>query len=189
VVGAADESWFDYWPVGSTAREHELRVRRGGLILGITLSGTRGAKEKDPREVLVGLANLVLRRLPHVGATDTGSTHRIEYEVMGTAKASSIDYDDYTLTQFGHAQNVRLPWIHAVAVAYGGGGTRPNPPALNAVASPPTAKIGCRVIIDGMLVDEEIPHEGFVACAGFFRQTTPDAAQPASWRFTGLAVR
>jgi hypothetical protein len=30
---------------------HEIRVRRGALILGITLSGVRGKKEQDPRSV------------------------------------------------------------------------------------------------------------------------------------------
>jgi hypothetical protein len=185
VVGAADESWFDYWGPGTAearAVAHEIRVRRGALILGITLNGVRGKHEKDPRSVLVDLADLVLRRLPHVGAKDTGTQHKIEYEAIGTGKATSIDWDDYTSVQNGGTlSNVRLPWLHMVPMA-SAGGARPASLYLRVEASSPRAKVGCLIVVDGVPVAGIKPQPRFVDCQADFPDTSGGGgAQPASF--------
>jgi hypothetical protein len=189
VVGAADESWFDYWTLGTAEARpvaHELRLRRGGLILGITLSGVRGKKEKDPRSVLIALADLVLRRLPHVGAKDTGTAHKIQYGAIGPGKAKSIQWEDYTGIQgAGEVGNTRLPWLHTVPMA-SEDGVQPSSPSLRVEASSPSAKVGCVIVIDNVPVAAKKPTKGFADCQGEFPDTSagspPSAGQPASFR-------
>ncbi|HEY0540258.1 MAG TPA: hypothetical protein VGD53_17950 [Actinoallomurus sp.] len=167
VVGPADESWFDNWSAGtsgSSPAAHEIRVRRGGLILGITLSGDRGKKERDPRTVLVDLADLVLRRLPHVGARDTGTTHRIEYELIGKGKATGVYWDDYTGIENSDVENLPLPWSTVVEMASPAGVT-PDPPVLHAEVGP-NAKLTCLIFVDGVPVAGEKSHKGVVECEG-----------------------
>ncbi|MDN3353407.1 MmpS family transport accessory protein [Actinomadura sp. DC4] len=184
VIGAADESWFDYWTLGDADDRpvaHEIRVRRGALILGITLSGVRGKREKDPRSVLVDLAGLVLRRLPHVGAKDTGTPHRIEYEVMGTGRAKQIQWTDYTGVQSaGTLTGARLPWARTVPMA-AADGTQPDMPDVSAETSSPTAKVGCLIVVDGVPVAAQRPQRRFVRCQGTFPDAGDDT-QPASFR-------
>jgi hypothetical protein len=168
VVGPADESWFDDWSAGtdgSGAVAHEIRVRRGALVLGITLSGDRGKKEGDPRSVLVDLADLVLRRLPHVGVRDTGTTHRIEYELIGSGKATSVYWDDYTgIETSGRAEKLPLPWSTVVEMAAPEGVT-PEPPVLHAEGGP-NAKLTCLIFVDGEPVAGQKSHKGVVECQG-----------------------
>jgi hypothetical protein len=167
VVGPADESWFDNWSAGtsgSSPAAHEIRVRRGGLILGITLSGDRGKKERDPRTVLVDLAGLVLRRLPHVGARDTGTTHRIEYELIGKGKATGVYWDDYTGIENSDVENLPLPWSTVVEMASPAGVTL-DPPVLHAEVGP-NAKLTCLIFVDGVPVAGEKSHKGVVECEG-----------------------
>jgi hypothetical protein len=187
VVGAADESWVDYWgPDAADARPvaHEIRIRRGALILGITLSGVRGKSEKDPRSVLVDLAGLVLRRLPHVGAKDTGTQHKIEYDVIGTGKAKSIAWTDYTEAQnAGTVANVRMPWLHMVPMA-SMDGVQPDSLSLRVEASSPKTKVGCLIVVDGVPVAGVKPTPRYVACEAGFPDTGDGGggAQPASFR-------
>ena len=184
VVGAADESWFDDRTPGTAGAgpvAHELRLRRGSLILGITLSGVRGTKEKDPRSVLISLAGLVLRRLPHVGVTDTGTTHKIQYEVIGTGTAASIGWEDYTGIQGGGTvTNARLPWLRTIPVG-SADGLQPATPTLRAQASSPTAKIACYVLADGVPVAAQ-RSTGSVDCRGTLPDSGGSRAQPASLR-------
>lgn len=185
VVGAADESWVDYWGPGTAEARpvaHEIRLRRGALILGITLSGARGKREKDPRSVLVGLAGLVLRRLPHVGAKDTGTQHKIEYEAIGTGTAKSIDWADYTGVQnAGALANVRLPWLHMVPLATASG-VQPDKLVLRVEARSPRAKVGCLIVLDGVPVAGERPRSHRAACEADFPVTDEGGdAQPASF--------
>jgi hypothetical protein len=186
VVGAADESWVDYWGPGTAdARPvaHEIRIRRGALILGITLSGVRGKSEKDPRSVLVDLAGLVLRRLPHVGAKDTGTQHKIEYDVIGVGKAKSIDWTDYTGVQnAGTVTNVRMPWLHMVPMA-SVDGVEPDSLSLRVEASSPKTKVGCLIVVDGVPVAGVKPKPRFVDCQADFPDTSGGGAQPASFRW------
>lgn len=179
VVGAADESWFDRWGMGSDDGAHELRVRRGSLIVGLTLSGA--GHEKDPRAALVGLADLVLRRLPHVGAKDTGTTHRLTYQVTGADRAASVTFDDYAAAnENGSAENARLPWLREVPVAFGPS-VSPDPPVVDVNATTTTAKVGCRIILDDVVIAEEKPHEGYVACHGQWPES-PENSEPAVFR-------
>lgn len=184
VVGAADESWFDYGTPGTAKAgpvTHELRLRRGALILAITLSGFRGKKEKDPRNVLISLAGLVLGRLPHVGAKDTGTPHKIQYEVIGTGTAKSISWQDYTGVQTGgQATNTRLPWLHAIPVA-STDGVQPTTPTLRAEANSPKAKIACVILADGVPVAAK-RSTGSVNCEGTLPDSGGSRAQPASLR-------
>ena len=182
VVGAADESWFDYWTLGTAEARpvaHELRLRRGALIIGITLSGVRGKREKDPRSVLVALANLVLRRLPHVGAADTGTAHKIEYEVIGAGRAKSVDWEDYTDIQSdGKVDGPRLPWVHVVPMA-SAEGVQPDSPHLRAEAASPKTRIACLIVVDGVPVAAQ-RSRGFVDCRGTLPDTDDGAkGQPA----------
>jgi hypothetical protein len=188
VVGPADESWFDYWTLGTAEARpvaHELRVRRGALILDITLSGVRGEKEKDPRSVLVDLADLVLRRLPHVGAKDTGRQHKIQYGVIGAGRLKSVEWSDYTDVQDGDiAKNVLLPWLRTVPMA-SADGVQPDPLILRAEARSPRAKIGCLIVVDDEPVAAERPRPGSVECQAPFPDSGDggDSAQPASSRW------
>lgn len=180
VVGAADESWIDDWTnsgLSSDKKAHEIRVRRGGLIVGITLSGTRGKREKDPRTVLVDLAQRVLRRLPHVGARDTGTTHHIQYEVVGSGRASKINWKDYSGLNNSEAMNVRLPWSANVPMTTSADGEPSELPFLQAETSGRTT-LTCLIEIDGVPVDAQRTHNGTVNCEARLPDV-PDQNQPA----------
>jgi hypothetical protein len=181
VVGAADESWFDDWTASGLSNDkkaHEIRVRRGGLIIGITLSGARGKTEEDPRTVLVGLAGLVLRRLPHVGTKDTGTTHRIQYEVIGSGRALSIEWKDYTgIMNAGEATNVRLPWSADVPIAANADQGPEELPYLQAHTSG-RQTLTCLIEIDGTPVAAKRTHNGTVNCEAPMPDV-PDQNQPA----------
>lgn len=186
VVGAADESWFDNRTpatAGNGPVAHELRLRRGGLLLGITLSGTRGEKGKDPRSALVDLAGVVLRRLPHVGAKDTGTPHKIQYEVFGPygpGGAKLITWTDYTgVESSGQVTRVRLPWLHTVPMA-SFDGADPDIPMLHATAISPRAKIGCLIVVDGEPVAGRKPRAGYADCEGPFPDDGGTAKQPSA---------
>jgi hypothetical protein len=173
VVPGADESWFDYWTLGSansSRPEHELQLRRGSLLVGITLSGLRGKNEKEPRDVLVGLAGLVLQRIPDVGKTDTGVTHKVRYEVTGSGRARSIIYYDPARGRTVTLKNVRLPWRLTAALAT----TQPQVPLnLNAATADPTAVIGCRISVDGKQINEQAPRGAITFCnASYSEQGT-----------------
>jgi hypothetical protein len=170
VVGPADESWFDrgLGSTDATPEPHEIRVRRGGLIVGIVLSGVRGKTEKDPRSELTELANLVLRRLPHVGAKDTATTHKIEYEVVGSGRAATLEWEDYTDVQHGGIlSKPRLPWLRTISVA-AAPDTVPSPLSLHVRASSPGKKVGCMITVDGTPVAADGMRKHVADCESAF---------------------
>ena len=163
VVGAADESWYDVFTttLGSTAANPEIQVRRGALILDLTISGARG---KDPRGVLTKLAVLVLGRLPHVGAKDTGTTHTISYQASGAGRAGSVEWHDYGGVQDDRiVQNVGLPWVRTVQLATGGR-LKPYYPTMWVKASSPDKKVSCRIVVDGVPEAAEPPTKDRTVC-------------------------
>jgi hypothetical protein len=163
VVGVADESWFDVFTttLGSTAANPEIQVRRGALILDLTLSGASG---KDPRAVLTKLADLVLRRLPRVGAKDTGTTHTISYEASGAGRAGSVEWHDYGGVQDDRiVKNVGLPWVHTVQVATGGR-LEPHLPNMWVKASSPGKKVSCQIVVDGVRAASPPPTKDRTVC-------------------------
>ncbi|MGI8336486.1 MmpS family transport accessory protein [Actinomadura scrupuli] len=174
VVPGADESWFDYWTLGTEGaqyKEHELQLRRGSLLVTLILSGLRGKSEKDPREVLTGLAGLVLERIPDVGKTDTGVTHKVQYEVTGSGTAKLIMYYDPAESKTVQRKNVRLPWRLELPMA--GQGGQQIPLTLNATSSGPLAVIGCSVSVDGRSVKAQPPQIGLAFCTGTFTEGAP----------------
>jgi hypothetical protein len=165
VVQGADTSWYDYATLGSDSgpyKEHELQLRRGSLLVGITLSGLRGKSEPDPRTVLAGLAALVLQRIPDVGKTDTGRTHQVKYEVLGTGRATSLNYNDPTSGKSIKRKNVALPW--RLVVPMGETGRPVILLSLNAASIAPQAALGCRISVDGVPVAEQSPRGGLAFC-------------------------
>ncbi|GAB2846862.1 hypothetical protein GCM10027176_58230 [Actinoallomurus bryophytorum] len=166
LVGPADESWYDR-ALGSTdptPEPHEIRLRRGALIVGIVLGGVRGRTEKDPRQVLTELSNLVLRRLPHVGAQDVGTDHKIEYEVVGSGRAATLEWEDYTgFKHGGFLSKPRLPWVRTVQMAVPPGARAPDA-SLSVRASSRNAKVGCQVTVDGTPVAADGMRKGYAHC-------------------------
>jgi hypothetical protein len=166
VVPGADESWFDYWTLGtadSKFTEYEIRVRRGSLLVGITLSGLKGKKEQDPRVLLSGLAGLVLQRIPAVGKTDTGRTHRAKFTVIGPGRAKQITYNDPTTQKGVTLKNVKLPWhVEKPLVATGSPFVMFN---LSAFSTRSMVAIGCNISVDGETVVQQAPQiTGFANC-------------------------
>jgi hypothetical protein len=166
LVPGADESWFDYWTLGtegSKFKEHEIRVRRGSLLFSITLSGIRGEREQDPRTVLTGLAGLVLQRLPGVGAKDTGRTLAVAYELTGQGRAKTVQYFDAAAGKSVTRRNVKLPWhVEVPFVPLEHGGTSFQ---LSAQSADPVAGIGCRISVGGKLLAEQTGL-GLALCVG-----------------------
>lgn len=174
VVPGADASWYDYATLGSDSgpyKEHELQLRRGSLIVGITLSGIRGKSEPDPRTVLTGLAALVLRRIPNVGTSDTGRTHRVTYEVLGTGRAATLNYSDPTSGKSINRKNVPLPW--RVVLPMGETGQPLTVLNLNAASTAPLASLGCRITVDGKILVAQPRRGGLTFCMGNYKQQGP----------------
>jgi hypothetical protein len=166
VVPGSDQSWFDYWTLGtanSKYTEYEISVRRGSLVVGMILSGLKGKKEQDPRVVLSGLAGLVLQRIPAVGRTDTGKTQKARFSVLGPGRAKQITYNDPTTSKTVTLKNVKLPWhVEKPLVTLG------SPMVmftLNAISSSPMAALGCGISVDGQTVVVQQPRiGGFASC-------------------------
>lgn len=193
VVALADESWFDYWTAGTEDRgpvAHEIRVRRGALVLSIILNGVRGKKEGDPRNVLSELADLVLRRLPHAGTKDTGTNHKVQYEVIGLGRATSIWWEDFTGVNVegnSSVENTRIPWIRTVSMATAAG-TTPNQAMVHVETASKKTKVGCLILVDGVPIAGERPKAGgVVECTGDIPEGDDSgaSAQPAAYRPVG----
>jgi hypothetical protein len=166
VVPGADESWFDYWTLGtanSKFKEYEIQVRRGSLLVGIVLSGLKGKNEQDPRTVLSGLAGLVLQRIPDVGRADTGKTIKARFSVIGPGRAKQITYNDPTTSKTVTLKNVKLPWhVDKPLVALGSPFVLLN---LSALSGQTMSAIGCTIAVDGQTVIEQAPQiGGFANC-------------------------
>lgn len=170
VVPGSDQSWFDHWSLwtGGQGSEYEVEARRGSLLLDIVLGGTRGRSEQPPREVLTGLAGLVLQRIPNVGRTDTGTTHEVTYAVSGARSAAQIVYSDPTTQDSHMLTKVRLPW-HLTRLLVVPHNQSQVDLSLNAVAPAEAfeAPIGCQISIDGkMLIQQR--SSGGVSCTKFY---------------------
>jgi Mycobacterium membrane protein len=166
VVPGSDQSWFDYWTLGTAGSkytEYEISVRRGSLIVGMTLSGLKGKKEQDPRVLLSGLAGLVLQRIPAVGKTDTGKTQKARFSVVGPGRAKQIIYNDPTTSKTVTLKNVKLPWhVERPLVTLGSPVVLFN---LNAMSASPMAALGCSISVDGQTVVVQQPRIGaFASC-------------------------
>jgi hypothetical protein len=165
VVPGADESWFDYWTIGTSGSkytEYEIRVRRHALIVGIVLSGLKGKHEQDPRVVLSGLAGLVLQRIPNVGLTDTGKTLKARFSVIGQGRAKQIVYSDPSTSKSTTLKNVKLPWhVDKSLITLG----RPLIMlSVSATSSAPMAMIGCNIQVEGETLEQQAPMMGFTTC-------------------------
>lgn len=172
VVQGADESWFDRWTLSSGSGkfpEYEIKVRRGSLIVGIVLSGIHGKNEKDPKEILTGLAGLVLQRIPNVGKVDTGKTHKIHFQVLGRGRAKSISYYDPSEGKTVKLANVPLPWKADKPLA--SMGDQPVTLNLNATSSAPLAPLQCAISVDGKPIVTRDPSPGFALCFGTYTET------------------
>jgi hypothetical protein len=172
VVSGADESWFDFWTLGtanSKFKEYEVDARRGSLLVTITLSGLKGKNEKDPRTLLSGLAGLVLQRIPNVGRTDTGTTQKARFTVVGSGRARQIVYNDPTTAKTITLKNVRLPWhVDRPVVNTGQGQIIFN---LNAVAGSPMGLVGCQISVEDQSVVQEPPRMGMTSCIETYTPT------------------
>jgi hypothetical protein len=169
VVQGADESWFDYWTLGtadSKFKEYQIDVRRGSLIVDIVLSGIKGKTEQDPRTLLTGLAGLVLQRIPNVGKGDTGKDHKVRFSIIGPGSAKQISYNDPTTAKAVTLKNVKLPWHTDKALV----NTGQAMVILNLTAVPaaPMAQLGCNIQVDGETVVREDPRIGFTSCMKTF---------------------
>lgn len=166
VVPGTDQSWFDYWTLGtanSKYTEYEISVRRGSLLVGMILSGIKGKTEQDPRVLLSGLAGLVLQRIPNVGKTDTGKTQKARFAVIGSGRARQIVYNDPASSKTVTLKNVKLPWhVDKPLVTLGSPMVMLN---LTATTGTPMAAIGCSISVDGQTVVVEQPRiGGFTSC-------------------------
>jgi hypothetical protein len=166
VVPGAAESWFDYWTLGtgdSKFTEYEIRVRRGALLVGITLSGLKGKKEQDPRVLLSGLAGLVLQRIPTVGKTDTGRMQQARFTVIGPGRAKEITYSDPTSQKSVTLKNVKLPWhVEKPLLALNAPFVLLN---LSAISNKSMVPVGCSISVDGETVVQQAPQiTGFANC-------------------------
>ncbi len=174
VVPGAEESWFDYWTLGSAPSkftEYQVEARRGALTVGIILSGLKGKSEQNPRVLLSGLAGLVLQRIPNVGKTDTGVTSKVRFTVTGTGRAREIGYNDPTSAKSVTLKNVRLPW-HTSRPLVNTGTTSFVLLNLTATAVGPMAAIGCSISVDGQPVIDEAPRiGGFTSCIKSYTPT------------------
>ena len=164
IVPGADESWFDFWTLGSADskyQEHEIQVRRGSLTVGITLSGLKGKQEKDPREVLTGLAGLVLQRIPNAGRADTGVTQKVRYTVTGHGRARLLNYFDPSTGKSVQLKNVRLPWKMDKPLV--NTGQTLIPLMVTAQSAAQMTPVGCTIAAAGKsLADEH--NIGFALC-------------------------
>jgi len=166
IVPGADESWFDYWTLGTADakfKEYEIQVRRGSLLVGMILSGLKGKHEQDPRTVLSGLAGLVLQRIPNLGRADTGRTTMARFTVIGPGHAKQIVYNDPTTSKTITLKNVKLPWhVDKPLVTVGAPFVMLN---LTALSGQTMVAIGCDISVNGETVVEEAPQvTGFATC-------------------------
>lgn len=165
VLPGADQSWFDVaWTSAAQRPEYELRARRGALLLTLHLGGVASATATDPKETLVGLAGLVLQRAPELGRADTGTTHKVRYEVTGKGKAQKIIYVEPTVNVSRELTNVTLPW--SIELPMASHGAQPVPVRVTALAEGAGAAVGCSAAVDAAPVKQEPAKNNFVTCAG-----------------------
>lgn len=111
VVPGADESWFDLAgdSVPGGHPEYQLEFRRGALVTTLQLGFLDGAKKVDPRVVLSGLAQLVMKRT-NAGASGPGTYRTVHYRIRGHGMAQLLMYTDPNTLALKQKKHVRLPW-------------------------------------------------------------------------------
>jgi len=158
LVPGADASWFDYATLGDEDRtflEYEIRVRRGRLLLAITMSVKREHEGQDPKTTLAGLAQRVLERLPGVGAQDAGQTATVVYELLGTGTAERVTYWDTESSEQVQRTGVRLPWRRKLS--FDPQAAKTVPFTLNGWRKDPLAGvIRCRISVNGRVLIEDV---------------------------------
>lgn len=153
-VATADESWIDVSDLSAgTDKAYMLEARRGALLVTITLGGLKDKKAADPKDALAGLGALVLERVPDLGKTDTGSTHTVKFEVVGTGKVTEVSYGDPNTGETVEAKNVTLPWSVEVPFAVVHAKDYVSF-TLTASSSNYSQPLGCRITVDGKVVEQ-----------------------------------
>ena len=136
-----------------------LEARRGSLVT-ITLRWFTGKKPADPKQALPGLATRwSWSGYRTLGKTDTGSTHKVKFEVLGTGKATSVSYGDPNKTEVVDLKNVTLPWSVEVpfAVVYAKDYV---PLTLTGTSNDYTHSLSCRITVDGRGRAEQLGDAG-----------------------------
>jgi hypothetical protein len=166
-VPGADESWFT-----TGGDSSELLVRRGALIINLSVGFLHDDEDFDPAAAAATLLGQALERLPEVGRTATGRPHEMVMTVTGkNSTTAMVGYSgplDLTATQ----ESVELPWSKTFRFpTFGRPGTTIN---LNAAATtPPTLAayplVTCVVTVDG--VEEATGTPGPTTfCSGSFTE-------------------
>ncbi|GAB7052228.1 hypothetical protein [Catenuloplanes indicus] len=145
-VPGADQSWF---ATGGT--DPQLFVRRGALVLSLSVGFAHDDTGFDPRAATATLAGQALERLPDVGRVATGKPHEMVLTVTGKDTAQAIvGYTD-PITVEAVQETVTLPWNKKIQFpAFG----RPTSITLNASAPAPVSfttlpSVTCGITIDG----------------------------------------
>lgn len=167
VLPGADQSWFDFWTLSGNG-EHELEARRGSLIVDLVLGSTKGAHEQDPKTVLTGLAGLIFQRVPNVGRTDTGSTHKARYQITGHGTLRQITYNDPVTLKTITLTHVKAPWHKDFELP--SRGNTPTSMYLTGVPSTPMSPpLACRVTVDGKTIVSQPPGNAGANCSGYYK--------------------
>ncbi|HEY5855646.1 MAG TPA: MmpS family transport accessory protein [Aldersonia sp.] len=158
VVPGADESWFDLSAMSTDQYpRYELVARQGGLLIGLELSTLTDAETDQPTlavQRMADLAGLLLQRVPSLGKTDTGTTLVGQYEVYGQGSVNISYADPTTAPDFIELAAVPLPWFVNIPMATPSEGEIPFL-GISAWRSQPFTQVGCRILLNGTVVDEQ----------------------------------
>lgn len=170
-VTGADESNVDYDHLGIPEYPQlQVVARRGALVVQISSQIDKNANLDDSRKALSTLAGLVLERVPDLGATDTGTTHKITYVVTGTGTAD-INYIEFATGESKELTGVTLPWKvddpFAITTA-----KDIIPLNVNASTKAFDKYVGCQILVDGKEVTTQAPSSGLAFCMNQFTPTS-----------------
>jgi hypothetical protein len=173
-VPYTDDSWFDYTNTSTPAhKEYHLEVRRGALVVILNLGGAPDQNAANPKTTLIGLATLVLQRVPDLGTHDLGRTHKIAMHVSGTGIAEKVDYADPN--EPGGFIEVTpppdLPWSTEIpfAIVSSKKTISLNLTAVSAAGA--SAPLGCQISVDGKLQVSN-SGRGTTSCQAAYRLPT-----------------
>ncbi|MDP9795969.1 hypothetical protein J2S43_004481 [Catenuloplanes nepalensis] len=153
-VPGADEAWFN----STTADDSEIIVRRGALLISMSIGFAHADEGFDPQKASTTLAGQVLERLPGVGRTATGKPHEMVLTVTGKdTRTATISYND-PITAEPVQESVGLPWTKRIQFPSFG---RPTSISLSAsvtaVSLTTVPTVTCGITIDG---EEEPKNNG-----------------------------
>lgn len=165
-VPGADASWFA--TAGDTS---DLLVRRGSLIVSLSVGFLHDDTGFDPGAAATTLIGQLLERLPEVGRTATGRPHEMVMTVTGkdTAQAT-VSYAGPLDTQ-ATQETVDLPWTKTFQLpALGRHGVSISLSAVVATPSLTTLPfVTCAVTVDGTEEAAGIPGPT-TFCSGTFTE-------------------